>query len=205
MFSKSKINDPIETDQDAAKPQTAASSGASGLSGGSTPPPVAQSKSPAVSAAATRKTPVSTSNHEGPSVIGSDLKITGNLETPGDVQIEGTIEGDIKANMLTVGNGAVVRGEVIADDVVVNGRVIGKLRGSKVRLSATAKVEGDIVHKTIAIEAGANFEGSVKRSEDPLSSANATSKSRPAEDAPKDKDDGSSAKAGSGSNTAKPK
>ena len=35
-------------------------------------------------------------------------------------------------------------------------------------LTATARVEGDIIHKTIAIESGAHFEGSVQRQEDPL-------------------------------------
>ena len=41
--------------------------------------------------------------------------------------------------------------------------------GLKVRLTSTARVEGDIIHKTIAIESGAHFEGSVQRQEDPLS------------------------------------
>ena len=57
----------------------------------------------------------------------------------------------------------------VADDIVVNGRVIGRVRGLKVRLTSTAKVEGDIIHKTIAIESGAHFEGSVQRQDDPLS------------------------------------
>ena len=61
-----------------------------------------------------------------------------------------------------------MRGEVIADDVVVNGRVIGRVRGLKVRLTSSARVEGDIIHKTIAIESGAHFEGSVQRQDDPL-------------------------------------
>ena len=60
------------------------------------------------------------------------------------------------------------RGEIMADDVVVNGRVIGRVRGLKVRLTSTARVEGDIIHKTIAIESGAHFEGSVQRQDDPL-------------------------------------
>jgi len=42
------------------------------------------------------------------------------------------------------------------------------VRGLKVRLTSTARVEGDIIHKTIAIESGAHFEGSVQRAEDPL-------------------------------------
>ena len=53
-------------------------------------------------------------------------------------------------------------------NIVVNGRVIGRVRGLKVRLTSTAKVEGDIIHKTIAIESGAHFEGSVQRQDDPL-------------------------------------
>ena len=104
-----------------------------------------------------------------PSILSSDITITGNVRSSGDIQIEGTIEGDVRAHTLIVGETAVVKGEVMAEDVVVNGRVVGRLRGLKVRLSTTARVEGDIVHKTIAIESGAHFEGSVQRQEDPLS------------------------------------
>ncbi|MDO5704866.1 MAG: polymer-forming cytoskeletal protein, partial [Paracoccus sp. (in: a-proteobacteria)] len=68
----------------------------------------------------------------------------------------------------TIGESATVKGEVVADDVIINGRIVGRVRGLKVRLSATARVEGDIIHKTIAIESGAHFEGSVQRQEDPL-------------------------------------
>jgi len=50
----------------------------------------------------------------------------------------------------------------------VNGRVIGRVRGLKVRLTSTARVEGDVIHKTIAIESGAHFEGSVQRQDNPL-------------------------------------
>ena len=103
-----------------------------------------------------------------PSIISTDLTIKGNITTTGDIQVEGIIEGDVRAHLLTVGEGATVKGEIIADDVVVNGRVIGRLRGLKVRLTATARVEGDIIHKTIAIESGAHFEGSVQRQDDPL-------------------------------------
>jgi cytoskeletal protein CcmA (bactofilin family) len=105
-----------------------------------------------------------------PSLLSCDLTIVGNVRSSGDIQIEGTIEGDIHAHMLTVGEGATVKGEIVADDVVVNGRVLGRLRGTKVRLSATARVEGDIIHRTIAIESGAHFEGSVQRQEDPTGS-----------------------------------
>ncbi|KPQ07214.1 MAG: Integral membrane protein CcmA involved in cell shape determination [Rhodobacteraceae bacterium HLUCCA12] len=103
------------------------------------------------------------------SVLSSDLTVTGNLRTTGDVVIEGIVDGDIRAHLLTVGETATIRGEIVADDIVINGRVIGRVRGLKVRLTSTARVEGDIIHKTIAIESGAHFEGSVQRQDDPLS------------------------------------
>ncbi|MCA3552041.1 MAG: polymer-forming cytoskeletal protein, partial [Rhodobacter sp.] len=107
------------------------------------------------------------------SVLSSDLTVVGNLKTTGDIQIEGTVEGDIRAHLLTVGETATIRGEIVADDIVVNGRVIGRVRGLKVRLTSSARVEGDIIHKTIAIESGAHFEGSVQRQDDPLGTGRA--------------------------------
>lgn len=106
-----------------------------------------------------------------PSILSSDITIVGNLKSSGDIQIEGTVEGDVRSQIVIVGETATVRGEVVAEEVVVHGRVVGRLRGVKVRLSATARVEGDIVHKTIAIENGAHFEGSVQRQDDPIAQA----------------------------------
>jgi cytoskeletal protein CcmA (bactofilin family) len=102
------------------------------------------------------------------SVLSSDITITGNVHSSGDIQIEGTVEGDVRSQTLIVGETATVKGEIVAEEVIVHGRVIGRLRGVKVRLSSTARVEGDIVHKAIAIESGAHFEGSVQRQEDPV-------------------------------------
>ena len=67
---------------------------------------------------------------------------------------------------------------MLADDVVVNGRVVGRVRGLKVRLTATARVEGDIIHKTIAIESGAHFEGSVQRQDNPLDTSGKSAKAK---------------------------
>ena len=102
------------------------------------------------------------------SVLSPDILLKGNLRTSGDVQIEGTVEGDVRAHVLTVGESAKIIGEVVADDVVINGRVEGTIRGVKVRLTSTAQVVGDVIHKTIAIESGAHFEGSASRQEKPL-------------------------------------
>ncbi len=152
MFSKSKINEPGPSKAPEADTDK-------GTSMNQQPKPSTDFSS-STSSAPKAKPPAS--------VLSADLTIVGNIKTTGDINIEGTVEGDIRAHLLTVGEGATVKGECIADDVVVNGRVIGKVRGLKVRLTSTARVEGDIIHKTIAIESGAHFEGSVQRQEDPL-------------------------------------
>jgi cytoskeletal protein CcmA (bactofilin family) len=112
------------------------------------------------------------------SVLSSDLTILGNVRSSGDIQVEGIVEGDVYAQTLTVGESATVKGEVIADEVIVHGRVVGRLRGLKVRLSTSARCEGDIVHKTIAIESGAHIEGSVQRQDDPLGKGKDTAPAR---------------------------
>ncbi len=161
MFSKSKINDPAPSNADTNKPAVPSSSAPSS----STPP----SKPNEFKASAPKAKPPA-------SVLSADLHVTGNMKTTGDIQVEGTVEGDIRAHLLTIGETATIKGEVIADDVVINGRIVGRVRGLKVRLTSTARVEGDIIHKTIAIESGAHFEGSVQRQDDPL---NPGSKSAP--------------------------
>ena len=149
MFSKSKINEPTKNPATAKvtenkKMDTAKSS---------SPMPVTPKAKPPAS------------------ILSTDLYIKGNIKTSGDIQIEGEIVGDVRAHLLTVGETARIKGEICADDVVVNGHVAGTVRGLKVRLTATARVEGDIIHKTIAIESGAHFEGSVRREEEPMTSA----------------------------------
>jgi cytoskeletal protein CcmA (bactofilin family) len=148
MFSKSKINEPGPAAQ---PPQPA-------------PPP------PGAAPAADYR-PQPPKAKPPASVLSSDLHIKGNIKTTGDLQIDGQVEGDIRAHLLTIGEGATVRGELMADDVVIHGRIVGRVRGLKVRLTSTARVEGDIIHKTIAIESGAHFEGSVQRQDDPLNAA----------------------------------
>ena len=152
MFSKSRINEPGPAKQGTENETPRAAE--------QTSMPQTTDYKPATPKA---KPPAST--------LSADLTIKGNIKTTGDIQVEGQIEGDIRAHLLTVGEGATVKGECMADDVVVNGRIVGRVRGLKVRLTSTARVEGDIIHKTIAIESGAHFEGSVQRQDDPLNTS----------------------------------
>jgi len=102
------------------------------------------------------------------SVIGPDLTITGNLETSGEVRIEGDVQGDVRAGRLVVGEQGRIIGDLVADEVVIGGSVQGSIRGNSVTFQSASHIEGEVYHRRLAIEQGAYFEGKSRRSDDPM-------------------------------------
>ncbi len=97
-----------------------------------------------------------------PSIISPDLKIMGNLKSNGEIQIEGTIEGNIDIPLLTVREQGKVDGSIVAETVRISGTDNGRVQAKTVSLDKSAKVTADITHESLAIDAGAYFEGQVK-------------------------------------------
>jgi cytoskeletal protein CcmA (bactofilin family) len=96
------------------------------------------------------------------SVISKALKITGQLESTEDIQIDGNIEGDVRGVGVKIGQNAKVKGTVYGDEVELAGTIEGKIESKKVVLTGTARMTGDIVHQDIKIESGAFISGSLK-------------------------------------------
>ena len=101
-------------------------------------------------------------NHT-PSIISEDMRLTGSLTSQGEVQLDGRVDGDVRVSLLVIGITGVVEGSVIADSVVVKGKIIGSLNASKVIIEQTAELHGDIYQDTLSIEAGATIEGNLKQ------------------------------------------
>ncbi|MGP4932952.1 polymer-forming cytoskeletal protein [Pseudoalteromonas sp. HL-AS2] len=101
-------------------------------------------------------------NH-APSIISEDMRLTGSVISQGEVQLDGRIDGDIKATHLVIGTTGVVEGIVEATSVIVKGKIIGSLNASEVNIKNNAHVHGDIFHDTLSIEAGAIIEGNLKQ------------------------------------------
>ncbi|MEN3973913.1 polymer-forming cytoskeletal protein [Emcibacter sp. SYSU 3D8] len=106
-----------------------------------------------------------------PSIIGGDVQLKGNLVTTGEVQFDGRMEGDLHCGSLTIGESAEVTGSVVAETVIIHGKLKGTIRARRVRLERTAKVQGDVWHEIISIEAGAHIEGQFVHVDNPLESA----------------------------------
>ena len=111
------------------------------------------------------KTYAAPAQKAAPSIISNDLKITGDLHSNGDVHVDGTVDGDINARSVTIGEGAQVTGRVSGDRVRLCGQLNGGVDAAMVELTRTAKVEGDILHDSLQIEAGAFLEGQLRRRE----------------------------------------
>jgi cytoskeletal protein CcmA (bactofilin family) len=100
------------------------------------------------------------------SLIAENVSVDGDIASDGDIQLDGAVHGDLKVAHLSIGETGQVEGAITADAVEIRGRVAGLITARTVRLFATAKVDGDITHGQLSIEAGAHFAGrSVKLGE----------------------------------------
>jgi len=152
--------------------------------GGATPAPQPAAPQPAPTAAAptpqpeVRPAPARASRAS--SLIAPDTTLEGNLSGGGEVQIDGTVKGDVRVEHVTVGDGGQVEGGIYAEAVEVRGKVTGSITAKQVRLYGACHVDGDITHEQLAMETGAFFQGRSLRLQRPASAAASAPKAEPA-------------------------
>lgn len=103
--------------------------------------------------------PTTPGSNAGRSVLGADLRITGEVTTTGSVEVLGEIDGNISAHGLIIGQEGRVKGTVKADTIEVKGKLDGKVLCASFILRSTAEVKADITTGGIVIESGAAIEG----------------------------------------------
>lgn len=103
-----------------------------------------------------KKTQVLASVGTGYSVLDAQLTVRGDIETEGSLRVDGRLEGSIlRAEVVMIGAGATIVGNVQAKEVIVGGTVQGNvLAAGRVELQKTATVSGDIESGTIFIQEG---------------------------------------------------
>lgn len=94
-------------------------------------------------------------------IIGLNVNLKGNLKNKGSIQVNGSIEGEIRSDeSITIGETANVKGPVVAKSIEISGSVKGLVEASeKLEINPTGKVVGDINVKTLIIKPGAVFVG----------------------------------------------
>jgi cytoskeletal protein CcmA (bactofilin family) len=119
--------------------------------------------------------PKNAGNETAMSVIAQGMRIVGDIECNGVLKIEGIVEGSIRGpRQLLLGRQGEVKGDLHAREVVLGGKVEGKVvADERVEIQGTALVTGDVHTKSIVVLEGGRINGSV-RMDDGLAAAAAT-------------------------------
>lgn len=96
--------------------------------------------------------------------IGKGTFLEGNVETYGNIRIEGKVTGNVKSkSKVALGPSSMVQGNVIAQNADLEGEVKGRIEVAELLvLKATAVIHGDIVTGKLVVEPGALFNGTCK-------------------------------------------
>ncbi len=99
-----------------------------------------------------------------PNIISAGTKVSGEIESDGDVRIDGILTGKIHAKgKVVVGKEGVVDGEIHCRNAVVSGKVNAVLEVKELAVFKTsARFTGKIMTSKISIETGALFSGECK-------------------------------------------
>ena len=93
-------------------------------------------------------------------VIGADSSLRGELQSKGTVRIDGTLDGNIQADCVIVGESGLIRGDVVSRETTVGGKVEGTIRCSEsAEITPKGQVRGDISTPKLSLAEGGLFEG----------------------------------------------
>ena len=102
------------------------------------------------------------------SLIAQGSCIEGNLKFTDGLRIDGEVIGDIRAveggaSILVISESATVTGQIYADHVIINGRVMGPVHASELlELQPKAKIAGDVSYKALEMHQGAVIFGQLR-------------------------------------------
>lgn len=103
-------------------------------------------------------------NKHGSLMIGEGVKIDGNIDLSLDVHVFGTVNGEIKAQDVFVGESGVVNGIIIADNIEVRGQVQQTIEARQTLIiKSTGRVMGNIVYQSLEIENGGTIDGKIDK------------------------------------------
>jgi cytoskeletal protein CcmA (bactofilin family) len=111
-----------------------------------------------------------TTSGKAAACISQGIKIKGEVTGSEDLFIDGLVDGKVtlaKA-VVTIGPNATVKAEVSGREVIIRGRVEGKLTASeRIQIWSTARIDGDVKAEKIAIEEGAELHGRMEAGKAP--------------------------------------
>jgi cytoskeletal protein CcmA (bactofilin family) len=104
----------------------------------------------------------------GPLMISRGVTIVGSLFYDGQIQVEGTIDGEVRCSALQISELGAVEGLIVAESVDVHGEANGSIYAKKLVLRTASAVQGEVYHHNLVLEDGCLFEGKSRRHANPV-------------------------------------
>jgi len=95
-------------------------------------------------------------------MIGEGVIITGTIKANSKVTIQGTVDGDIECNSITISKSGNVKGKIKTDTITVEGKAEGEINADDVlNIKSTGHVSGKVFYGEIQIEEGGKISGEI--------------------------------------------
>ena len=94
------------------------------------------------------------------SFVGINSNFKGDIDTKGTLRIDGTMDGNVTADWVILGEKAFHRGDITARGIIIGGKVEGNLKAKEIiEVKSRGQVSGDISTAKLSIVEGAVFNG----------------------------------------------
>ena len=150
MFSKSKTNSP----NSAVQSSTVA------------PQPVAPVQSQVTNEPVPLDQPqrntmmdIISSNASKPSILSEGFSFRGEISAKGAIHVEGSLNGQVQVDELTIGSRGQVEGVVTCSSLHIKGKFSGTATCSELIVTSSASVDGHVVYQTLSVQKGASIKG----------------------------------------------
>lgn len=97
-------------------------------------------------------------------VIGAKITFKGELTGEEDLLVQGRVEGtiDLKGHQLTIGSQGVVKANVTAKTITIEGTIEGDVVASEhIAVKSGSRVNGNLKAERVTLEDGAKFRGAI--------------------------------------------
>ncbi len=97
------------------------------------------------------------------SILGSNSFFKGELNVKGTLRVDGTVDGQLEADYVILGESAVVKGLIKAKRIIIGGKIDGNVSAQElVEIKSEGKVLGDIFTLKLAIIEGGEVNGKIE-------------------------------------------
>jgi len=116
------------------------------------PPPVAQP--PRIN-----MMDIISSNATKPSILSEGFSFRGEISAKGAIHVEGSLNGQVQVDELTIGSRGQVEGVVTCSSLHIKGKFSGTATCSELIVTSSASVDGHVVYQTLSVQKGASIKG----------------------------------------------